>query len=56
MLIAKPDHLLLDNIAVRPDRQGTGLGRVLIAFAEQDATRRGREHGYDRVFMTKHLG
>jgi len=27
VLLAKPDHLLLDNIAVRPDRQGQGLGR-----------------------------
>jgi len=85
VLLAKPDHLLLDNIAVRPDRQGTGLGRQLIAFAETEARRcgfselrlythetmvenialytrvgfvetgRGREAGYDRVFMTKRL-
>ena len=25
VLLPKPDHLLLDNIAVRPDRQGRGL-------------------------------
>jgi ribosomal protein S18 acetylase RimI-like enzyme len=37
VLLAKPDHLLLDNIAVRPDRQGRGLGRQLIAFAEAEA-------------------
>lgn len=41
VLIAKPDHLLLDNIAVRPDRQGMGLGRALIDFAEHEARRRG---------------
>jgi ribosomal protein S18 acetylase RimI-like enzyme len=41
VLIAKPDHLLLDNIAVRRDRQGQGLGRRLIAFAEAEARRRG---------------
>jgi ribosomal protein S18 acetylase RimI-like enzyme len=41
VLLAKPDHLLLDNIAVRPDRQGTGLGRQMIAFAEAEARRRG---------------
>jgi ribosomal protein S18 acetylase RimI-like enzyme len=41
VLLGKPDHLLLDNIAVRPDRQGAGLGRRLIAFAEADARRRG---------------
>ena len=41
VLLAKPDHLLLDNIAVRPDRQGRGLGRQLIAFAETEARRLG---------------
>ena len=41
VLLPKPDHLLLDNIAVRPDRQGRGLGRRLIAFAESEARRRG---------------
>jgi ribosomal protein S18 acetylase RimI-like enzyme len=85
VLLRKPDHLLLDNIAVRPDRQGSGLGRQLIAFAEAEAQRlghpelrlythetmtenialytrlgfvetgRGRDAGYDRVFMTKQL-
>src|ERR1700720_1168155 len=85
VLLPKPDHLLLDNIAVRPDRQGRGLGRQLIAFAEAEARRlghaelrlythqkmtenialyarlgfvetgRGKEAGYDRVFMTKRL-
>ena len=83
VLLPKPDHLLLDNIAVRPDRQGRGLGRRLIAFAESETRRlgyaelrlythekmtenialyrrlrfretgRGREAGYDRVFMAK---
>jgi GNAT superfamily N-acetyltransferase len=28
------DVLLVDNVAVRPDRQGRGLGRRLMAFAE----------------------
>jgi len=85
VLLPKPDHLLLDNIAVRPERQGHGLGRQLIAFAEAEARRlgfaelrlythetmtenialyrrlgfvetgRGREAGYDRVFMTRRL-
>ncbi len=41
VLLAKPDHLLLDNIAVHPDRQGRGLGRRLIAFAESEALRLG---------------
>jgi ribosomal protein S18 acetylase RimI-like enzyme len=41
VLLSKPDHLLLDNIAVRSDRQGQGLGRRLIAFAEAEARRLG---------------
>ena len=32
---------LLDNIAVAPDRQGNGHGRILLEFAEQEAARRG---------------
>jgi GNAT superfamily N-acetyltransferase len=36
-----PDCFLLDNIAVRPDRQGLGLGRMLLNFAEAEAARRG---------------
>jgi len=85
VLLPKPDHLLLDNVAVRPDRQGQGLGQALVAFAESEALRlgcselrlythekmtenialyrrlgfretgRGREAGYDRVFMAKRL-
>ena len=41
VLLPKIDHLLLDNIAVHPDRQGQGFGRQLIAFAESEARRRG---------------
>jgi ribosomal protein S18 acetylase RimI-like enzyme len=41
VLLPKPDHLLLDNIAARPDRQGQGLGRRLVAFAEGEARRLG---------------
>ena len=41
VLLSKPDHLLLDNIAVRRDRQGQGLGRRLIGFAEAEAHRLG---------------
>ncbi len=36
-----PDCLLLDNIAIRPDRQGMGFGRDLLNFAEAEAARRG---------------
>jgi ribosomal protein S18 acetylase RimI-like enzyme len=41
VLLPKPGHLLLDNIAVRPDRQGHGFGRELIEHAEREANRLG---------------
>ena len=41
VLVKQPDHLLLENVAVRPDVQGRGYGRQLIAFAEQEAVCRG---------------
>jgi len=41
VLLPKNDHLLLDNIAIHPGRQGQGLGRRLIDFAEAEARRRG---------------
>ena len=41
VLIPKADHLLLENIAVRRERQGRGLGRELVAFAETEARRLG---------------
>lgn len=39
MLVLEPhaDHLLLENIAVDPDRQGAGVGGQLLAFAERRA-------------------
>ena len=41
VLKPQPEYLLLDNIAVSPARQGSGLGRRLLAFAEAEAMRRG---------------
>jgi ribosomal protein S18 acetylase RimI-like enzyme len=40
VLLPRPEYLLLDNIAVAPARQGSGLGRQLLAFAEAEAMRR----------------
>ena len=42
VLEARPDHLFVDVLAVRPERQRTGLGRRLRAFAAAEAGRRGR--------------
>jgi GNAT superfamily N-acetyltransferase len=36
------DHLWIDNVAVDPERQGLGLGRWLLGFAEREARRLGR--------------
>jgi ribosomal protein S18 acetylase RimI-like enzyme len=39
-LTPEPDSLLIENVAVHPGAQGTGLGRRLLEFAEQEAARR----------------
>jgi GNAT superfamily N-acetyltransferase len=41
------DCFLVDNIAVRPDCQGIGIGRVLLDFSEAEATRR----GWDKITL-----
>jgi GNAT superfamily N-acetyltransferase len=33
----EPDHVLLDNVAVAPSRQGRGIGGFLLVFAEHRA-------------------
>jgi ribosomal protein S18 acetylase RimI-like enzyme len=45
-----PDHLLVENIAVRPAAQGRGVGRRLLARAEELAA----ELGYDEVRLYTH--
>jgi ribosomal protein S18 acetylase RimI-like enzyme len=51
------EHLLVDNIAVDPGRQGEGLGRALLAFAEGEAVRRGLDQLrlYTNVLMTENI-
>jgi predicted N-acetyltransferase YhbS len=41
VLEAEDDVLLVENVAVRPERQGRGLGRLLLGYAEKTARRRG---------------
>lgn len=41
VLVDNGDHLVVNNVAVRPDLQGRGLGRELLTFAETEALRRG---------------
>jgi GNAT superfamily N-acetyltransferase len=52
-----PDCFLLDNIAIRPDRQGQGLGRLLLDFAEAEATRCGWDTItlYTNALMTENI-
>jgi len=45
VLVSKPAYMLIDNVAVMPERQRSGLGRMLLAFAEVKA----RERGYLEV-------
>lgn len=41
VLVACEDHLLVENVAVDPARQGEGIGRALLAHAEAVARRTG---------------
>lgn len=41
VLMDFPGHLWVDNVAVEPAVKGQGLGRILMAFAEAEARRRG---------------
>jgi ribosomal protein S18 acetylase RimI-like enzyme len=41
VLVGAGDHLVVHNVAVAPHRQGQGAGRALIAFAQDEARRRG---------------
>jgi ribosomal protein S18 acetylase RimI-like enzyme len=51
------EGFLLDNIAVAPAHQGRGLGKVLLAFAEEEALRRGFDsiYLYAQEVMTENL-
>ena len=44
VLVERGDGLLFDNIAVRPARQGEGIGRRLMEHAESEARRLGYGH------------
>ncbi|MGH8836899.1 MAG: GNAT family N-acetyltransferase, partial [Actinomycetes bacterium] len=44
------DGFLIDNVAVHPSRQGSGLGRTLLEHAEAAA----RRAGFDSVYLYTH--
>jgi GNAT superfamily N-acetyltransferase len=41
----------IDTVAVHPDLQGTGVGKTLLQFAEQEALRR----GYDSIYLCTNI-
>ena len=51
------DHLQVENIAVAPSHQGRGLGRLMLAWAEQRACEAGRVavELYTNAAMTENL-
>ncbi len=51
VLVAQPDHLKLANLAVHPAHGGKGIGRQLIALAEQEAVRQ----GYREMRLVTHV-
>jgi len=57
VLVGEDDHLLLDNVAVDPAAQGSGVGRALIGFAEAEARRRGygEMRLYTHATMTENI-
>lgn len=44
------EGFLIDNVAVHPSCQGTGLGRALLEFAQAQA----RNNGFDSVYLYTH--
>jgi ribosomal protein S18 acetylase RimI-like enzyme len=50
VLVPKHGHMLLENIAVDPAYQETGLGRLLLMFAEAEAMRQ----GYSEICLYTH--
>ena len=57
ILTPRADHLLLDNVAVDPDRQGSGVGTRLLALAEDQARLLGLPEVrlYTNAAMTENL-
>jgi GNAT superfamily N-acetyltransferase len=50
VMIEIDDRILIENVAVDPDRQGAGIGRGLLEFAEQTA----RSGGIETLVLYTH--
>ncbi|NUP64030.1 MAG: GNAT family N-acetyltransferase [Nonomuraea sp.] len=57
VLVPEDGVLLVDNVAVRPELHGKGIGRGLLAYAEQEAARLGLPalRLYTNVRMTPNI-
>jgi ribosomal protein S18 acetylase RimI-like enzyme len=57
VLVTRPDHLLLENVAVHPAAQGGGVGARLLALAEEQAALSGLTEIrlYTNAAMTENL-
>jgi N-acetylglutamate synthase-like GNAT family acetyltransferase len=57
VLVPEADQLLVENVAVTPERQGEGVGSELLAFAEVVAREAGRPvvRLYTHALMTENL-
>jgi ribosomal protein S18 acetylase RimI-like enzyme len=51
VLVPQTDHLIVENVAVEPGSQGRGVGRALLAFAEERAA----ELGFDELRLYTHV-
>ena len=50
VMCIKDEGFLLDVIAVEPSHQGTGIGRLMLEFAEAEA----RRQGFDSIYLYTH--
>jgi ribosomal protein S18 acetylase RimI-like enzyme len=57
VLVDRADHLLIENVAVDPSRQGEGIGRALLDFAAARARQSGFRilRLYTNAAMTENL-
>jgi len=57
VLVANPDHVLIENIAVDPDHQHAGIGRALLNLAEDYAGELGvgRVRLYTNIAMVENM-
>jgi ribosomal protein S18 acetylase RimI-like enzyme len=50
VLSVRDEGFLLDNVAVHPERRGSGVGRMLLQLAETEA----RRQGFASIYLYTH--